>query len=130
MDQRHLDPAALGAMRADAERAFAEAAASEGCELTLEPIWRIEPVPFHAGLVDAAAEACAAASGGRARRLPSGALHDASELARVCPAAMVFSSSIDGVSHAPEEDTPEPDLERALAAYGDLVRRVVAGGVP
>ena len=64
------------------------------------------------------------------RRLPSGALHDASELARVCPATMVFSSSIAGVSHAPEEDTSEADLERALTAYGDLVRRVVAGGVP
>ncbi len=87
-------------------------------------------MPFHDGLVDAAAEACAQAAGGAARRLPSGALHDASELARVCPATMVFSSSIGGVSHAPGEDTPEPDLERALAAYGELVHRVVAGGVP
>ena len=87
-------------------------------------------MPFHAGLVDAAAEACAAAAGGTERRLPSGALHDASELARVCPATMVFSSSVGGVSHAPEEDTPEADLERALAAYGALVRRVVAEGVP
>jgi len=130
VDQRHLDPGGLAAMRAGAERAFAEAAAAEGCELAIEPVWSIEPVPFHAGLVDAAAEACAAAAGGTERRLPSGALHDASELARVCPATMVFSSSVGGVSHAPEEDTPEADLERALAAYGELVRRVVAGGVP
>jgi len=130
VDQRHLDPSGLAAMRAGAERAFADAAAAEGCALAIEPIWSIEPVPFHEGLVGAAAEACAAAAGGTERRLPSGALHDASELARVCPATMVFSSSVGGVSHAPEEDTPEADLERALAAYGELVRRVVAGGVP
>jgi len=130
VDQRHLDPGGLAAMRADAEQSFAAAAAEEGCELTVEPIWRIDPVPFHPGLVDAAADACAVVTGGEAKRLPSGALHDASELARICPATMVFSSSIGGVSHAREEDTAEADLERALAAYGELVQRVVAGGVP
>ena len=39
-------------------------------------------------------------------RLPSGALHDAAEVARRYPTVMVFSSSIDGVSHNPTEDTP------------------------
>ena len=29
---------------------------------------------------------------------------------RACPTAMVFSPSIGGISHAPEEDTAEPDL--------------------
>ena len=130
VDQRHLDTGGLAAMHAEAQQAFAHAAAEEGCAFTVEPIWRIDPVPFHAGLVDAAADACAAATGSPARRLPSGALHDASELARVCPATMVFSSSVGGVSHAPAEDTAEADLERALAAYGDLVHRVVAAGVP
>ena len=33
---------------------------------------------------------------------------------------MVFSSSTDGVSHAPAEDTPEDDLRVALQAYGRL----------
>ena len=129
IDQRHLDARALAAMRDEAERAFAEAARAEGCELSVEPIWGIDPVPFHDGLVAAAAEACAAQAG-RERRLPSGALHDASELAGVCPTTMVFSSSIGGVSHSPLEDTPEPHLQRAIAAYGALVRRVVEGGVP
>ncbi len=130
VDQRHLDPGALAAMHAEAELAFAAAAAEEGCRFTAEPIWRIDPVPFHPALVDAAADACAGAAGGEAKRLPSGALHDASELARVCPATMVFSSSVGGISHSPEEDTGEADLERALSAYGELVKRVVAGGVP
>ena len=33
---------------------------------------------------------------------------------------MVFSSSTDGVSHSPREDTPEDDLRVALKAYGRL----------
>ena len=33
---------------------------------------------------------------------------------------MVFSSSTDGVSHSPKEDTPEDDLRVALQAYGRL----------
>ena len=131
VDQRHLDPDGLAAtLGPRASSAFAEAAAAEGCRLAVESIWSIEPVPFHRGLVDAAAEACAAITGGPGGALPSGALHDASELARVCPATMVFSSSAGGVSHAPDEDTPDADLERALTAYGDLVHRVVAGGAP
>jgi acetylornithine deacetylase/succinyl-diaminopimelate desuccinylase-like protein len=39
------------------------------------------------------------------------------------PTAMVFSPSIAGISHAPEEDTAESDLKAAIEAFGDLVER-------
>ena len=67
----------------------------------------------------------AEADGGRA--LASGALHDAAELARHVPTAMLFTSSTGGISHAREEDTPEDHLERAIAAYGRAAARVIAG---
>lgn len=38
--------------------------------------------------------------------MPSGAAHDAQEIARVTNAAMIFVPSIGGRSHCPEEDTP------------------------
>jgi len=38
--------------------------------------------------------------------MPSGAVHDALEIARVMDAAMIFVPSIGGRSHCPEEDTP------------------------
>ncbi len=38
--------------------------------------------------------------------MPSGAAHDAQEIARVAEAAMIFVPSIGGRSHCPEEDTP------------------------
>ena len=53
--------------------------------------------------------------------LPSGALHDASEMARAVPTAMVFTSSIGGLSHTKEEDTPEDHLAMGLRAFHQAV---------
>ena len=129
VDQRHLDAPALAAMLAEACELWSGAAAAEGCGVSAERIWAIEPVRFHDGLTAAGREACGSAAG-RDRALPSGALHDASELARIAPTAMVFSSSTGGVSHSPDEDTPEADLAVALEAFGALAQRVIAEGVP
>jgi acetylornithine deacetylase/succinyl-diaminopimelate desuccinylase-like protein len=43
---------------------------------------------------------------------------------------MIFTSSKEGVSHSPDEDTSEEDLAVALEAFGALAERVIAGGVP
>jgi hydantoinase/carbamoylase family amidase len=129
VDQRHLDPGELEAMFEAARHLALESAEAGGCTFEWEPVWRIDPVPFDPGLVEAAARACEIHARHR-RTLPSGALHDASELARVTPTAMVFASSTAGISHAPREDTPKADLEVAIQAYGDLATRVVAEGVP
>ena len=40
--------------------------------------------------------------------LPSGAGHDAQDMAVLTPTGMIFIPSVDGISHAPEEySTPE-----------------------
>jgi acetylornithine deacetylase/succinyl-diaminopimelate desuccinylase-like protein len=39
------------------------------------------------------------------------------------PTAMVFSPSIGGVSHAPEEDTADDDLRAAIEAFGLLANK-------
>jgi N-carbamoyl-L-amino-acid hydrolase len=44
------------------------------------------------------------------RRMPSGAGHDAQEMAHVAPIAMVFVPSKGGVSHAPQEFTTPTDI--------------------
>ena len=53
-------------------------------------------------------------------RLPSGALHDAAEVARRYPTVMVFSSQHRRRQPLAAEDTPEDDLRVALQAYGRL----------
>ena len=44
------------------------------------------------------------------KSLPSGAGHDAQEMARIAPMGMIFIPSKDGISHAPEEFSTKEDI--------------------
>jgi hydantoinase/carbamoylase family amidase len=112
VDLRHAEAEPLAAMLAAVRQAAGGAEDSE--------IWRIEPIPFDERLVAAALEAA-----GSGRRLASGALHDAAEMARHVPTAMLFTSSTNGLSHAAQEDTPEDHLELAIAAFGRLAASAI-----
>ena len=60
--------------------------------------------------------------GHRAHALMSGATHDASAMAYLCPVAMLFVRCKDGISHNPAESVSEADLAAAgeiLAAFLD-----------
>jgi hydantoinase/carbamoylase family amidase len=120
VDLRHPSADALSRMLSATREAAAGCAAERDCEVAEEPVWRIEPIAFDAELVSLAREACERVTG-TAYELPSGALHDAASMAPHVPTAMVFSPSVAGVSHAPEEDTPEADLATAIEVFGTLV---------
>ena len=110
VDIRNTDEALLQ----EAERRFDEflqaTAAAEGCSVETRVLARFEPVIFAPEVVDMV-EATASALGHSVKRMPSGAGHDAQMLARVCPTAMVFTPSRDGISHNPAEYTAPADLE-------------------
>jgi hydantoinase/carbamoylase family amidase len=125
VDLRHPDAGELAAMLAEARVAAEEAATDRGCALATEGVWAIEPIPFDPALVQQVRDACREATGSD-RVLTSGALHDAAEVARVIPAAMVFAPSVAGISHAKEEDTREEDLVAAIEAFGLFANRVLA----
>jgi beta-ureidopropionase / N-carbamoyl-L-amino-acid hydrolase len=125
MDMRHIDAAALASMYAEMKRAAEESAAAEGCTVAFEPIFRIPPMPFHPKLLEAARVSVREVEGHDVE-LPSGALHDASEMARVVPTVMLFSSSIGGLSHTKEEDTPDAHLTMAAEAFYRTCRRTIA----
>ena len=125
VDLRHPKADELATML-DETRAAAQAVAAErGCQPGSEPVWAIQPIPFNPPLVALAREACREAAGSD-RELTSGALHDAAEVARVLPAAMIFCPSAGGISHAKQEDTAEPDLAAGIEALGALANRVLA----
>ncbi len=120
-DLRHPEATTLGRML-EAARAAAQSAAREHrCDVAEHPVWRIEPIGFDPELVATARSAVAAITGTE-RLMASGALHDAAEVARVLPAAMVFCSTANGISHAREEDAPEADLIAGIEAFGHLVQ--------
>jgi N-carbamoyl-L-amino-acid hydrolase len=125
LDQRALDADALARMLADAREAAEQAAAAEGTTVAWEHLWRIEPIPFNPTLIGFAEDACREVVG-TVRALPSGALHDAAEMARLVPTVMLFTSSIGGVSHSPVEDTPIEHLELAIQAYTRITARTLA----
>ncbi len=128
VDLRHADGDRLASMLGEALDAGRVAAERRGCELELEQVWRIAPTRFDQRLVEHAREACAQAADSR-RVLTSGALHDAAQVARALPAAMMFAPSTGGLSHTPVEDTPEQDLTAAIDAFGLLADRVLADQV-
>jgi hydantoinase/carbamoylase family amidase len=120
VDLRNPRADALARMLESTREAVTASAAKRGCEASEEPIWRIEPIDFDPGLVGLACDACERVTG-TPYELHSGALHDAASMAPHLPTAMVFSPSIAGISHAPEEDTSEPDLRAAIEVFGAVV---------
>jgi len=123
-DLRHRDAGELAAMLAEARAAVEDSAAARECSAAEAEIWRIEPLAFDPGLVEYARDACRVASGAE-RELTSGALHDAAEVSRATPTAMIFVPSLGGLSHTEREDTDESDLATGLEAFGLLDNRVL-----
>jgi N-carbamoyl-L-amino-acid hydrolase len=115
----HGEPARPGrGQAADGREALAryldELEEAEQVTASVERLARFAPAIIEA--IEAAA-----GHGLRSRRMTSGAGHDAQMMARICPAAMIFVSSIGGISHSPREQTLATDL----AARADILLDVV-----
>jgi N-carbamoyl-L-amino-acid hydrolase len=126
LDQRHLDPAVLAQMHAEARAASEQFAREGGVGVEWERIWHIAPRPFHPTLIDfcdaAIRETC-----GVSHRLPSGPLHDAAEVAAAgVPTVMMFVQSLHGISHNKIEDTREEHLAQAIVAFDRLAEKTLA----
>lgn len=125
LDQRHLDPQKLASMLHDAQAASARFAREANVSVTWERIWRIDPIPFHSHLIDLCERSIIEVSK-KSHRLPSGPLHDASEMARIdIPTVMMFVQSLNGISHNKIEDTASTHLQEAILAFDRLVDKTV-----
>lgn len=74
-------------------------------------------------------EAAVAAIGHTAPRLPSGATHDASAMADLCPTSMLFVRCKDGLSHKPEEFASTEDMGAGIEAVARFLRRIGQSGL-
>lgn len=92
----------------------------EGVSISKRTLARFEPVVFDERVVRLV-ETRAGEVSDRVRRMPSGAGHDAQMFARVCPTAMIFVPSVEGISHNPREHT-EP---RHLVDGANILMRVM-----
>ena len=81
------------------------------------------PVALAATGVQDAIGRSADAAGLKTMRLPSGAGHDAQQIARLCPMGMIFVPSVGGISHSPKELTSWADCANGANV---LLRTVLA----
>lgn len=101
-----------------------EVAVQHGLQVRFGEMLGLEPVAMDPHLRAALETGAAAIAPGRWRRMPSGALHDATNVSRLMPVAMLFVPSIGGISHAFEEDTDEADLVAGLQVLAQAVERL------
>lgn len=106
------------------ERALAnylkELGASAEVTISSEQLVRFSPVSFDEKIVKLIEES-ASKQQLQSKRMTSGAGHDAQMMARICPTAMIFVPSIDGISHNPKEYTKDIDLIAGANVLLDVV---------
>lgn len=121
---RDIDGDRLARMEAAIAQLLEDVAAETGCEIRAERLRHdLAPVPMDDGIQAALREAAEAVAPGRWRSMPSGALHDASNLSRLMPVGMLFVPSIGGISHDFAEDTAESDLVTGVKVLAEAARR-------
>jgi N-carbamoyl-L-amino-acid hydrolase len=130
LDQRHLDAERLAAMLVDAKASCQSAAEEFNCSAEVHSVFRATPTPFDARLVDFARKSVEEAGGDGGDPIPSGPLHDATEVGRIVPTAMIFAQSDPPISHAAIENSSEQALSVAIDAYGRTVEKMLRRDTP
>lgn len=120
VDLRHPEDVTLDAMEARLGQAIAGLAG--GCDISCAEIWRSPAVVFDTGCVDAVREG-AAAAGLSWLELHSGAGHDAANIGRIVPTAMIFVPCLGGLSHNEAESTT---YEQCAAGAQVLLNAILA----
>lgn len=129
VDMRHLSRDTLDALVARLDELVSHIADEERVEATVDVLWSIDPIAFHPELVEFAADVVEQRSGVR-HVMPSGPMHDSAEMARAgVPTVMMFVPSLGGLSHTHIEDTATADIELGVAAFDDLVRKMLTWSV-
>ena len=109
LDVRNTDEKILREVEFKIAKKIVELADAEGVSISSRVLARFEPVEFDAQLTGLIAE-LAQHHNRSVMLMPSGAGHDAQMLARVCPTTMIFTPSVQGISHNPAEFTNADDL--------------------
>jgi N-carbamoyl-L-amino-acid hydrolase len=61
--------------------------------------------------------------------MPSGAGHDAQDMATIAPTGMIFVPSVDGISHSPREFTSPADMANGATVLLNTVLAIDGGAL-
>jgi allantoate deiminase len=121
LDLRHPEDASRERLRDHLKARAREIAASRGCDCSWELRQETPAVPADpelSALLGTAVEH----SGIPLHRLPSGAGHDAAQMAALTPIAMLFVRCKEGISHNPAESVKREDVGAAIEVMSHFLR--------
>lgn len=122
IDFRHPDKSRLLDMAAEVEAAVAEAARRSRTRIEIAERWGFGGLEFDAGLIALVRETAARLSVAT-MDIQSQAGHDAYNMNRVCPTAMIFTPCKGGISHNEAEDI---DFAATVPGINVLLQAVLA----
>lgn len=122
LEIRDLDGAQMQRLLERIEAEADRIAAARSTPIQFAETGNLAPAPTDMGMRDIIATA-AGELGYSVLRMPSGAGHDAQEMARIAPVGMIFVPSVGGISHSPDEFTSAQDMANGASV---LFRTVLA----
>ncbi len=125
IDLRNTDGISLAQAQVSLDKKVKELAKAEDVKLRKNELVRFPPVQFDAKLVSQIANT-AQQLGYSVKQMPSGAGHDAQMMASLCPTAMIFVPSVDGISHNIKEFTKAEDMERGCQLLFNVVLDLIS----
>jgi N-carbamoyl-L-amino-acid hydrolase len=125
VDLRDLDPARLDRFETRLRQSAAEIGTTTKTTFTVSKAVDSDPAMSDAALM-ACVDRSAESLGLPGQRMPSGAGHDAQELAKIAPMAMIFVPSVGGISHSPREFTKAEDVAHGVDVLLNAVVRADA----
>jgi beta-ureidopropionase / N-carbamoyl-L-amino-acid hydrolase len=113
VDLRDIGSARLDRLEARIRQRATEVAEATGTTFSVKTAVNSAPAMSDPRMMDWIDEG-ASALGLSAQRMPSGAGHDAQEMARSAPMVMIFVPSVGGISHSPREFTRPEDVANGV----------------
>ncbi len=121
LEARDIDDATRAGFVAEADALGQSIATRRGCGFAMRQTYVQPAVPCDPGLMRTLSVAVERQQG-KVKALPSGATHDASAMADLCPVGMLFLRCRGGVSHRPDEYASAEDMGLAVDALADVLR--------
>lgn len=122
IDIRHPDAAALDRLRARCKQVCKTVANARTCDIKVRDRFAVPPTLFDESCVEALEKAAKSLQLSY-RKMPSGALHDAANVASLVPTAMLFVPCRDGISHNVAEYA---NKEQLAVGCNVLLRAILA----
>jgi N-carbamoyl-L-amino-acid hydrolase len=115
VEMRSIEPETIDGIGQELQHRAREIAQARGIAISVSLLTDAAPVQADPRLIEIATQACRETAPG-ALVLPSGAGHDATQIATIAPVGMIFVPSRGGKSHTPKEWTDVADIALGVQA--------------